>query len=74
MANEDEIVPEEPVEAEAEAVREETPVPQPEAEPAEAAEETPQPELDRHLRTLDEDRLKGVTWATLKTELELRCP
>jgi putative addiction module component (TIGR02574 family) len=31
-------------------------------------------ELDRRLATLDEDRREGVTWAALKTELELRCP
>jgi putative addiction module component (TIGR02574 family) len=31
-------------------------------------------ELDRCLATLDEDRREGITWAALKTELELRCP
>ena len=31
-------------------------------------------ELDHRLRTLDEDRRKGVTWAALKSELEQRCP
>jgi putative addiction module component (TIGR02574 family) len=31
-------------------------------------------ELDRRLATLDEDRREGITWAALKTELELRCP
>jgi putative addiction module component (TIGR02574 family) len=31
-------------------------------------------ELDRRLATLDEDRREGITWAVLKTELELRCP
>jgi hypothetical protein len=44
MANEDNIAPEEPVEAEAEAAPEETPVPQPEAEPTEDTEEAPPPE------------------------------
>jgi putative addiction module component (TIGR02574 family) len=33
-----------------------------------------QGELDRRLATLDEDRHKGVTWAALKAELEMRCP
>jgi hypothetical protein len=46
MANENEIVPAEPAEAEAEAAREKTPVSQPEAEPGESAEEAPQPEPD----------------------------
>ena len=31
-------------------------------------------ELDHRLRTLDQDRRKGITWAALKTELEQRCP
>ena len=31
-------------------------------------------ELDRRLATLDEDRRESITWAALKTELELRCP
>ena len=31
-------------------------------------------ELDRRLATLDEDRREGITWAALKSELELRCP
>ena len=43
MANENEIALVDPVEAEAEAAREETPVSQPETKPGEDAEETPQP-------------------------------
>ena len=31
-------------------------------------------ELDRRLASLDQDRRDGITWATLKTELEQRCP
>ena len=31
-------------------------------------------ELERRLASLDEDRGSGVTWATLKAELEKRCP
>lgn len=31
-------------------------------------------ELECRLISLDEDRRKGVTWAFLKAELELRCP
>ena len=31
-------------------------------------------ELERRLSSLDEDRRNGVTWASLKAELELRCP
>ena len=31
-------------------------------------------ELERRLSSLDEDRSKGVTWASLKAELERRCP
>jgi putative addiction module component (TIGR02574 family) len=31
-------------------------------------------ELERRLSSLDEDRRNGVTWASLKTELEQRCP
>ena len=31
-------------------------------------------ELERRLASLDEDRRNGVTWATLKAELEQRCP
>jgi putative addiction module component (TIGR02574 family) len=31
-------------------------------------------ELDRRLASLDQDRREGITWATLKTELEQRCP
>ena len=31
-------------------------------------------ELDFRLATLDQDRREGVTWATLKAELEQRCP
>ena len=31
-------------------------------------------ELERRLRSLDEDRRNGVTWASLKAELEQRCP
>jgi putative addiction module component (TIGR02574 family) len=30
-------------------------------------------ELDRRLSSLDEDRRNGVTWASLKAELEQRC-
>jgi putative addiction module component (TIGR02574 family) len=35
---------------------------------------TQQVELDRRLASLDQDRSKGNTWATLKAELEQRCP
>jgi putative addiction module component (TIGR02574 family) len=31
-------------------------------------------ELDRRLASLDQDRREGVTWATLKAELEQRYP
>jgi putative addiction module component (TIGR02574 family) len=31
-------------------------------------------ELERRLSSLDEDRGPGVTWASLKAELEQRCP
>ena len=31
-------------------------------------------ELDHRLASLDEDRRNGVTWASLKAELEQRCP
>ena len=31
-------------------------------------------ELDRRLASLDRDRREGITWATLKAELEHRCP
>jgi putative addiction module component (TIGR02574 family) len=31
-------------------------------------------ELDRRLASLDQDRRGGITWATLKAELEQRCP
>jgi len=31
-------------------------------------------ELERRLGSLDEDRRNGVTWASLKAELEQRCP
>ena len=31
-------------------------------------------ELDRRLAWLDEDRRNAVTWASLKAELEQRCP
>ena len=31
-------------------------------------------ELERRLASLDEDRRTGVTWASLKAELEQRCP
>jgi putative addiction module component (TIGR02574 family) len=31
-------------------------------------------ELERRLGSLDEDRRSGVTWASLKAELEQRCP
>ena len=33
-----------------------------------------QAELDSRLASLDQDRQGGVTWATLKAELEHRCP
>ncbi|HEY1804676.1 MAG TPA: addiction module protein [Terracidiphilus sp.] len=33
-----------------------------------------QAELDSRLATLERDRREGITWAALKTELELRCP
>ena len=33
-----------------------------------------QAELERRLASLDQDRSKGITWATLKAELEQRCP
>jgi len=33
-----------------------------------------QEELERRLSSLDQDRKSGVTWATLKAELEQRCP
>jgi putative addiction module component (TIGR02574 family) len=35
---------------------------------------TQRTELDRRLASLDQDRREGVTWATLKAELEQRCP
>jgi len=31
-------------------------------------------ELERRLSSFDEDRRNGVTWASLKAELEQRCP
>ena len=31
-------------------------------------------ELEHRLTSLDEDRRNGVTWASLKAELEQRCP
>jgi putative addiction module component (TIGR02574 family) len=31
-------------------------------------------ELEHRLASLDHDRRSGVTWATLKAELEQRCP
>jgi putative addiction module component (TIGR02574 family) len=31
-------------------------------------------ELERRLTTVDQDRREGVTWASLKAELEQRCP
>jgi putative addiction module component (TIGR02574 family) len=31
-------------------------------------------ELDRRLSSLDEDRRNAVTWASMKAELEQRCP
>lgn len=31
-------------------------------------------ELERRLSSIDEDRRSGVTWASLKGELEQRCP
>ena len=39
--------------------------------PLTAAQEA---ELERRLGSLDEDRRAGVTWASLKAELEQRCP
>ncbi len=39
--------------------------------PLTAAQEA---ELERRLASLDEDRRNGVTWASLKAELEQRCP
>jgi putative addiction module component (TIGR02574 family) len=31
-------------------------------------------EIEHRLSSLDEDRRNGVTWASLKAELEQRCP
>ncbi len=31
-------------------------------------------ELERRFSSLEEDRRSGVTWASLKAELEQRCP
>ena len=31
-------------------------------------------ELERRLSSLEDDRRNGVTWASLKAELERRCP
>lgn len=31
-------------------------------------------ELERRLSSIDEDKRSGVTWASLKAELERRCP
>jgi putative addiction module component (TIGR02574 family) len=39
--------------------------------PLSAAQET---ELESRLSSLAEDRRAGVTWASLKAELEQRCP
>jgi putative addiction module component (TIGR02574 family) len=39
--------------------------------PLTSAQET---ELEHRLRSLNEDRRNGVTWASLKTELQHRCP
>jgi putative addiction module component (TIGR02574 family) len=39
--------------------------------PLTAAQKT---ELERRLLSLDENRRVGVTWASLKAELEQRCP
>jgi putative addiction module component (TIGR02574 family) len=39
--------------------------------PLSAAQRT---ELDRRLATLDQGRREGISWATLKAELEQRCP
>lgn len=33
-----------------------------------------QAELDRRLASLESDRAEGVTWETLRAELEQRCP
>ena len=35
---------------------------------------TQQAELERRLASLDHDRAEGVTWETLRGELERRCP
>ena len=35
---------------------------------------TQESELERRLSSLDEDKRNGVTWASLKAELERRCP
>jgi len=31
-------------------------------------------ELERRLETIDQDRHEGITWESLKAELEQRCP
>jgi putative addiction module component (TIGR02574 family) len=36
--------------------------------------EAQEAELERRLATLDYDRTESVTWETLKSELEQRCP
>ena len=33
-----------------------------------------QAQLDERIATLDQDRRAGILWATLKAELERRCP
>lgn len=33
-----------------------------------------QAELERRLTSLNDDRLQGVSWSVLKSELEQRCP
>jgi putative addiction module component (TIGR02574 family) len=35
---------------------------------------TQEAELEHRLTSLDEDRRNGVTWASMKAELEQRCP
>jgi putative addiction module component (TIGR02574 family) len=35
---------------------------------------TQRAELDHRLASLEQDRHEGITWATLKAELEQRCP
>jgi putative addiction module component (TIGR02574 family) len=39
--------------------------------PLTSAQET---ELEHRLRSLNDDRRNGITWASLKAELQQRCP